>query len=237
MSEFKIKLKEKAKEKNIDLNEVMLDKFEKYMQLLIEWNEKMNLTAITEEDEIIEKHFIDSLSLVSSVKEKDKVADIGTGAGFPGIPLAIYFNSNIYLTLVDGLNKRLIFLEEVIKQLDLKNIKIKHSRAEELGRDNEYREKFDIICSRAVASLNVLLEYTIPLLKKDGKALIMKGSNVQEEITQAKNAMEKLNCKIKGINNYIIMGDNERSNIIIVKQQATSSIYPRHGSKVKKQPL
>ena len=150
--EFFEKMQEKSKDLDIHFSVEQLEQFFEYMKLLIEWNEKMNLTAITDPDEIIFKHFIDSITILKEIKDNFKLVDVGTGAGFPGIPLSI-MNPTLKITLVDSLNKRLIFLQEVVKELKLENIEIIHARAEELGQNKEYREMFDVATSRAVANL------------------------------------------------------------------------------------
>ena len=157
------------------------------MNLLLEWNEKINLTAITEPKEVILKHFIDSATIIKYIEDNMKVVDVGTGAGFPGIPLNI-MNSKANYVLVDSLNKRINFLNEVINNLQLNNINTVHSRIEDFGKDN--KESFDIATSRAVASLNILLEYLLPLVKVGGICICMKGSNVKEEIGNSKKALE-----------------------------------------------
>ena len=151
--DFKLSLKEEAKKNGLELTDSMLDKFEIYKDLLLLWNEKINLTAITDEYEIIMKHFIDCLEIVKYIKNGENIIDVGTGAGFPGLVIAIYFEDKVNITLLDALNKRLIFLQEVIEKLHLKNIKIVHGRAEEIPRKQEYRECYDIVVSRAVANL------------------------------------------------------------------------------------
>lgn len=238
--DFKEKLKQKAIENNIILNEIMLEKFEKYKDLLIEWNEKINLTAITEEDEIIVKHFVDSLECTKYIDLGSSVADIGTGAGFPGVVIGIYFEDKVKITLIDALNKRLIFLEEVIKHLELKNINIIHSRAEELGVNGKHREKYDIVVARAVASLNILLEYTTPYVKINSKCLLMKSDNSKKEIDEAKNALKELNCRVSNEYTYTLNVKDElinRSIVEIIKIRSTPQKYPRIYAKIKKQPL
>ena len=157
IKEFREILMEYLKTMDIKLNDEQIQKFYKYMELLLEWNEKINLTAIIEPKEIILKHFVDSLTIAKYIKEKDRLIDVGTGAGFPGIPLKIY-REDIEITLVDSLNKRINFLNEVIEELNLSNIETVHSRAEELGKNKKYRERFDIATSRAVANLSTLSE-------------------------------------------------------------------------------
>ena len=183
------------KEINIVLNEEQIEQFYKYMNLLIEWNEKINLTAITKPEEIILKHFVDSLTIAKHIKKEETLVDMGTGAGFPGIPLKIY-EKDLKVTLVDSLNKRIKFLNEVIEQLNLEKIETIHARAEEFGKNKKYREKFDISTSRAVANLSTLSEYLIPLVKVNGKVISMKGQEVQEEVKQAQKAIQILGGKI-----------------------------------------
>lgn len=237
---FKMKLKEKASENSIELDDEMFEKLEIYKNLIIEWNEKINLTAITDEDEIILKHFVDSLECVKHIGEGTIIIDVGTGAGFPGIVIAIYFKGKVKITLLDALNKRLIFLEEVKTKLNLKNINIVHGRAEEVANTQNFREKYDIALARAVAALNILLEYITPYIKIKGKALLMKGDNVKEEISNSKNALKTLNCSISNEFNYELNSENEvfnRSIIEVKKDGSTPNKYPRNYGKIKKQPL
>ena len=186
-------LKEKAHKIGIELNSYQIEQYYKYMNLLIEWNEKVNLTAIIEPEDIILKHFIDSLTIAKYINENDKIADIGTGAGFPGLPLKILKPQN-EIILIDSLNKRIKFLEKVIEENKLENISALHIRAEEIGHNELYRGGFDIVTSRAVAKLNVLLEYMLPLTKVGGKCICLNGPNIEQELEETKNAnitMEK----------------------------------------------
>lgn len=176
--EFGRKLKSKAQKIDIELKEMQIKQFYEYMKFLLEWNEKINLTAITDENEIILKHFIDCMSIQKYINNNDNIIDLGTGAGFPGVPLKIMM-PKAKITLVDSLNKRINFLNQLINKLELKNIKTIHSRAEELAKNKEYREKFGVAVSRAVAPLNILAEYTLPFLKISGKLVAMKGSNAR----------------------------------------------------------
>ena len=234
---MKNKLKEISKEINIELNEEQLNKFKKYMDLLLEWNEKINLTAITEEDEVILKHFVDSMTVLKYIEDGASFVDVGTGAGFPGIPVSIV-NNNINVTLVDSLNKRINFLEEVISEIELKNIKSIHSRAEDFGQNKQYREKYDISVSRAVANLSVLVEYLLPLVKVGGKCICMKGSEVEEEITNAKFAIKELGGKIEFVDEFCLPGTDIKRNIIVIrKEKETPKKYPRKSGTPSKQPL
>ncbi|NLC88357.1 MAG: 16S rRNA (guanine(527)-N(7))-methyltransferase RsmG [Clostridiaceae bacterium] len=233
---FSEQLKNKANQINIKLEDEQIKQFYKYMNLLLEWNEKVNLTAIVDPEEVILKHFIDSITIKKQINEKEKVIDVGTGAGFPGIPLSI-IDDNINITLLDSLNKRVIFLEEAIKELELKNIKAIHGRVEEFAKNKNEREIYDIATSRAVAPLNILLEYLLPLVKIGGKCICMKGSNI-EEIKDAKNALDILGGKIESIEEIILPGSDIKRNIIIVKKvKQTPLKYPRKAGTPSKEPL
>ena len=233
MEQFKEKIGKKCPE----LTELQQEQFENYKDLLLEWNEKINLTAITEEDDIILKHFIDSMTILKHVDEKSSIVDVGTGAGFPGIPVKIA-NPSINVTLVDSLNKRLIFLEEVIKNLNLEKIKTVHSRAEEFGQNNIYREKFDIATSRAVANLSVLVEYLLPLVKVGGKCICMKGSDIEEELQNSKDAIKTLGGQIEKIEEFTLPESDIKRNIIVIKKiKKTPNKYPRKPGVPSKDPL
>lgn len=238
--DFKQVLKEEAEKIDIVFTDKQLLAFEIYKQLLVEWNEKINLTAITEDYEVIMKHFIDCLEIVKYIEEGSNIIDVGTGAGFPGIVIAIYFDGNVKITLLDSLNKRLIFLEEVINKLQLKNISIVHGRAEEMAHKEEFREQYDVVVSRAVANLSVLLEYDSPYIKVDSKCLLMKGDKVESEIEESKKALDILKCKIN--NNYTysykVNGEVYKRNILEIKKiNNTPNKYPRNYGKIKKNPL
>lgn len=230
-------MQEKLKKLEIHFSMEQTEQFFEYMKLLIDWNEKINLTAITEPEEIITKHFIDSLTILKYIKNDYKIVDVGTGAGFPGIPLCI-MNPTIKMTLVDSLNKRLIFLQEVVNTLKLKNIEIVHARAEELGQNIKYRETFDIATSRAVANLSTLSEYLIPLVKINGKIISMKASNAKQEIDEAQNAIQILGGQIESIEEFNLPeSDIGRTVIIINKNKPTSKKYPRKAGTPSKEPL
>ena len=190
LEEFKVEFKNR----NNMVTDEQVEKFYNYMDLLLEWNEKINLTAITQPEEVIEKHFIDSLTILDQINNEDNVIDVGTGAGFPGIPLAIC--SNAKFTLVDSLNKRINFLSEVKEKIDLKNVELEHGRAEDLAKDKKYREKFDVAVSRAVAPMNVLIEYLLPYVKVGGKIICMKGPKAEEELGQLDTGIEILGGKL-----------------------------------------
>lgn len=229
--------KQKLNEFDIKINDEQIKSFEKYMNLLLEWNEKINLTAITQPEEIKLKHFVDSLTVLKYINDDDKVIDIGTGAGFPGIPLKI-MNKNTKITLLDSLNKRINFLNIVIEKLDLSNIQAIHGRAEEIARNKFYREKYDVAVSRAVANLSTLTEYMLPFVKIGGKCICMKGANVNEELERAQNAIKKLGGEIERVDNfYLSDNDNERNIIVIKKVKETNPKYPRKAGTPSKEPL
>ena len=232
---------EQMQEKSMDLGVRFLveqtEQFFEYMNLLIEWNEKMNLTSIIEPEEIILKHFIDSITILKEIEDNSKVVDVGTGAGFPGIPLSI-MNPTLKITLVDSLNKRLIFLQEVVNKLNLKNVEIVHARAEEFGQNKKYRESFDISTSRAVANLSTLSEYLIPLVKVGGKVISMKASEAQEEINEAKKAIQVLGGKIERIDEFNLpQSDIGRTVILIKKEEKTPNKFPRKPGTPSKEPI
>ena len=236
-STFNEGLLEKASTMGVRFSVEQMDKFYKYMNLLIEWNEKINLTAIIEPNEIILKHFIDSITILKDIKDGSIVVDVGTGAGFPGIPLSI-MNPTLKITLVDSLNKRLIFLQEVINELDLKNVELVHARAEEFGRNKKYREKFDVATSRAVANLATLSEYLLPLIKINGKAISMKAGNASQEIEDAKKAIKTLGGNINNIEEFKLpQSDISRTIIIIDKISGTPGKYPRKPGTPAKEPI
>lgn len=221
---------------NVNIDDDMLNKLNRYYELLVEWNEKMNLTGITEKEEVYLKHFYDSLTIskVIDLTKEETLCDIGTGAGFPGMVLKIVF-PNLKITLVDSLNKRLDFLNEVIKDLNLKDIETIHARAEEYAVTN--REIFDVVTARAVASLPILLEYTMPLVKVNKYFIAMK-ANAIEEIENSKNALIKLSGNIEQISQFILpIEESNRTIIKVIKKQKTNNIYPRKYSEMKKKPL
>ena len=222
---------------SIFLTQKQIEQFYDYMNLLLEWNEKFNLTAITKPEEIILKHFIDSIIPINNIKKDSKIVDIGTGAGFPGIPLKIV-RPDLKITLVDSLNKRISFLEEVIKKLQLEEIEAIHARAEEFGRNKNKRESFDIAVARAVAKLNTLVEYLLPLIKVDGILIAYKGLNSIEELNEAKKAIEILGGKFENSFEYVLPKDKGIRNIIIIRKiKSTPIIYPRDKNLPKLKPI
>ena len=235
--EFEEMMKSYSEQIDVEINTSQIEAFYKYMKVLLEWNKSINLTAITEEKEIIIKHFIDSITINKYIKNKKNVFDIGTGAGFPGIPLKI-INPKIKFTLIDSLNKRINFLEEVKKLLNIEQLELVHSRAEDLAHDNEYREKADVVISRAVSNLSTLAEYMIPFLKKDGLCICMKGNNINEEVSNSENALQTLGAKIENIYKFLLPNSKiERSLIIIRKVKNTPKNYPRKAGIPVKKPL
>ena len=228
---------EYGKEIDIVFTKEQLKKFYQYMNLLIEWNEKINLTAIVKPEEIILKHFIDSLSIIKYIDQNKKVIDVGTGAGFPGVPLKIV-RDDLQITLLDSLNKRIIFLNEVIKKLGLENINTVHARIEEYAKNKNYRETYDIAVSRAVANLTTLSEYMLPMVKVKGMAICMKGSEINEELEKSKHSISILGGKIAKIDCFLLpKSDYKRNLIIIDKTNKTPMKYPRKPGIPSKEPL
>lgn len=233
------KFKEGLEELNIELSENQVQQFMEYYELLVEWNKVMNLTAITEFDEVIEKHFLDSLCLVKNMDMSKPIMmlDLGTGAGFPGIPLKIAF-PKLEVVLMDSLNKRINFLNKVIGKLGLLKITAVHGRAEEMARKKEYREMFDLVVSRAVANLSSLSEYCLPFVKKGGCFVSYKSAESDQEITDAKNAIFLLGGKTGDIVKYQVPGsDMGRSLVKIEKVKQTPKAYPRKAGTPSKNPL
>ena len=221
----------------LKLNDKQIKNFYNFMNLLIEKNKVMNLTGITEPKEVILKHFIDSLTILKYIDKSSSVIDVGTGAGFPGIPLKIAENS-IKMTLLDSLNKRINFLNEVMEITNLEEIKTIHGRAEDYGKNINYREKYDIAVSRAVAPLNVLLEYMMPFVKVGGKCICMKGNNCEDEIENAKNAIKILGGEIEKIEKFTLPNsDNNRTILIIKKLKKTGFQFPRNAGTPTKNPI
>ncbi len=222
---------------NINLSEKNIDKFSRFKELLVEWNKKMNLTAITEENEIVLKHFIDSLTSLKYIDDNGKIIDVGTGAGFPGIPIAI-MKENAEITLLDSLNKRLNFLNEVKNNTNLNNVKLVHGRAEDFGQDINFREKYDISISRAVANLSTLSEYLLPFVKVGGKCICMKGPDSDKEIEEAKNAIIRLGGKIVKIEKFNLPdSDIGRTIIVIEKIKNTPKEFPRKAGTPSREPI
>lgn len=226
--------KEELKKIGIEATELQLEQLHKYFELLVEYNKVMNLTGITAEEDVYLKHFYDSLTLarVIDLNKVSNLCDIGTGAGFPGMVLKIMY-PELEVTLVDSLNKRIEFLKVVIKELGLNTIEAIHARAEEYAIKN--REKFDIVTARAVASLNVLLEYSMPLVKVNGCFIAMKGKNEEED---SSNALKELSSEIELVDNFLLpIEESSRALIKVKKEAKTASKYPRKFAEIKKKPL
>ena len=229
----------KTKKMSIQLNKEQSIQFQKYYELLIEWNKVMNLTAITEYEEVVDKHFIDSLSIEKAVDLNiiEKVIDVGTGAGFPGIPLKIVY-PHLKITLLDSLNKRINFLNVVISKLKLENIEAIHGRAEDIAKDKKYREQFDISVSRAVANLSTLSEYSLPFVKVGGLFISYKAEKADEEIKNAEKAVSVLGGKIEKIIKFQLPEtDIGRTLVKINKIKITAKKYPRKAGLPSKEPL
>lgn len=233
-------LNEELRQINIFITDIQAEQFFKYYQLLIQWNSIMNLTAITQQNEVVTKHFVDSLSLKRVIDDigqtSSSLIDVGTGAGFPGIPLKIVF-PKLDVTLLDSLNKRVKFLNEVINQLELKNIRAIHGRAEDLGHNNVSRETFDVAVSRAVANLSTLSEYCLPFVKIGGIFVSYKSGKIEEELDNGKRALKKLNGEIEDIVSFSLPNLDERCLVKVRKTGVVNKKYPRKAGLPSKEPL
>ena len=232
-------MKTAADEVNIEFNEDMYNKFIKYMRLVQEWNQKINLTAITEDEDFIKKHFIDCIKAFKSpeLKNAKTVIDVGTGAGFPGMPIAI-LREDIEVTLLDSLNKRINFLDLVVRELGLKNVTTIHSRAEDGARNKNLRESFDIATSRAVANMAVLSEFCLPYVKISGYFIALKGPAIEEELENSKKALSVLGGKLLRVDETIIEDTDLNHNIVVVEKiKECPKTYPRKAGTVTKKPI
>lgn len=226
-------------EKGIQLTEQQLEQYERYYETLVEWNEKMNLTAITEKGEVYLKHFFDSLTagFYFDFREEFSLCDVGAGAGFPSIPLKIAF-PDIHVTIVDSLNKRIHFLEHLAKELRLENVRFIHDRAESFGQLKEHRESYDVVTARAVARMSVLTELCLPLVKVGGTFIAMKGSSGQEELQTGKKAITLLGGAVKEKYSFLLpMEESERNIFLITKEKPTPKKYPRKPGTPNRSPL
>lgn len=233
------KFKNGLQQLHIALSEKQMEQFLQYYELLVEKNKVMNLTAITEFDEVVEKHFLDSVSLTQQLDlhQPLKVLDLGTGAGFPGIPLKIVF-PELEITLMDSLNKRVLFLQDVISSLQLENIEAVHGRAEEAARNKKYREGFDLCVSRAVANISTLSEYCLPFVKVGGSFISYKSSTIEDELEEGKKGIAILGGKVKDVYKFTLPDSElQRSFVIIEKEKKTPKAYPRKAGTPSKEPL
>lgn len=233
------KFKNGLQQLHIALSEKQMEQFLQYYELLVEKNKVMNLTAITEFDEVVEKHFLDSVSLTKQLDlhQPLKVLDLGTGAGFPGIPLKIVF-PELEITLMDSLNKRVLFLQDVISSLQLENIEAVHGRAEEAARNKKYRESFDLCVSRAVANISTLSEYCLPFVKIGGSFISYKSSTIEDELEDGKKGIAILGGKVKDVYKFTLPDSElQRSFVIIEKEKKTPKAYPRKAGTPSKDPL
>ena len=237
MNDYNTLLFDETKKNGMELSDKQIAQFNLYYELLTAKNKVMNLTAITEYNDVVKKHFIDSMmiSRVLDMKKINSLCDVGTGAGFPGIPLKIVY-PHLHLTLVDSVGKRVNFLSEVVEKLGLEDVEAIHSRTEDLAHNSKYREKYDLVTARAVASMNVLSEYCIPYAKIGGYFAAYKSGNIEEEIENAKNAVKTLGGKIEKTDVFELY-DMGRSIVLIKKVNSTPKIYPRKAGTPSKNPL
>ena len=236
IEEFKKTFEEEAKNNNITVNNEEIVNFYKYMIGILEWNNKVNVTAITEEKLFIVKHFIDSLLINHYLEGTKSIIDIGTGGGFPGIPLKI-LNKDKKFTLIDAVNKKLNVIRDLAEKIGLENLEVIHARAEELASKQEYRERYDIATTRAVSNLSTILEYMLPFVKVGGMAICMKGPNYKEELNEAQNAIKILGGKLEFIETINLEGEMERNILVIKKVKNTPNKYPRKQGKPLKEPI
>lgn len=226
-------------ERGIELTDLQIQQYETYYELLVEWNEKMNLTAITEKKEVYEKHFYDSVaaSFFFDFSKVHSVIDIGAGAGFPSLPIKILY-PHLHVTIIDSLNKRISFLKYLCQELRLNHVTSIHGRAEEIGVNPQYREQFDVVTARAVARLNVLVEYCLPFSKVGGFFVVLKGSDASNELAEAKKAIKLLGAKTNRVEKLTLPSDEAERNIIIIdKHSETPKGYPRKSGTPSKKPI
>ncbi len=236
LEEFQKIFEEECQKNQIQYDAKKAELLYQYMKLILEWNEKINVTAIKEEQEFIVKHYVDSLSISNYVRDAKRILDIGTGGGFPGIPLKIYHLDKEF-TLIDSVNKKITVINDVIEQLKLSGIEALHVRAEDLARDSQYREQFDVVTTRAVSRLATIAEYMLPFVKIGGKAICMKGPNVEEEMEEAQKAIRILGGRFERVEKLNISGEFERNLVILEKVKSTDKKYPRGQGKPAKEPI
>ena len=234
--EFKKIFLEELEKNNLKLDENKIKTFYDYMLGILDWNDKINVTAITDEREFIRKHFVDSLTVCRDIEDGESVIDVGTGAGFPGIPIKIV-KENSKVTLIDSVNKKLNVIRNISEEINLQNLEIIHTRAEDLANKEEYREKFDVVTTRAVSNFSTIVEYMLPFIKVGGKAICMKGPNFKEELEVSKKAIDVLGGEISSIRTEIISEDFERNIIIIKKVKNTPKKFPRGQGKPLREPI
>ncbi len=236
VEEFREIFIEEADKNNIYIDKKVISKFYTYMIEILEWNNKVNLTSITDERMFIVKHFIDSLTINGFIQDKETIIDIGTGAGFPGIPLKIV-NEDKKITVVDSINKKLNVIRSINNKMNLKNLDIIHSRAEDLARRKEFRENFDVVTTRAVSNFSTIIEYMLPFLKVGGIAICMKGPNYEDELRNGKKAINILGGKLVDIKKINVDNELTRNIILIKKIKKTPEKFPRGQGKALKEPI
>ncbi len=237
--EYKSLLKGGLEQLNIEFTTEQVEKLEVFKELMLEWNEKINLTSITEPEEVDIKHFLDSATCLATgyIKAGDNIIDVGTGAGFPGIPIKI-LNEKVSITLLDSLNKRIKYLEDVVSKTELKEVTLLHSRAEDAGISKQHRERYNIVLSRAVAAMNVLCEYCLPFVKVGGYFVCQKGPSYKEELDNADAAIKTLGGRLKEVKSYKLpYSDITHYIIIIEKIKITPTKYPRKAGKPSADPI
>ncbi len=238
--QFMDKLKEEALKQSIELPKETLEKMYEYKELLVEWNDKINLTTIIEDYDVIIKHIVDSLIVTKYIKEGQSVIDVGTGAGLPGIIIAIYFEGNVKVTLMDSANKKITFLNDVISKLNLKNVQTINGRAEEVCHKKQYREGYDIAIARAVAKINVLAELLSGYIKIGGNCIFMKAGSVEEELNEASGALSQMQLELEKEDKYNIKYMEEtlsRTIVVAKKTEKLEEDYPRIYGKIKNSPF
>lgn len=229
----------KLNEQNIQLNAYQIEQFDKYFQILVEWNKKMNLTSLISQSDVYLKHFFDSISIVFYVNMKKitTICDVGAGAGFPSIPLKICY-PHLEITIVDSLKKRIGFLSHLVDELELDHITLEHSRAEDAGRNKRHREKYDLVTARAVARMSVLSELCLPFCKQNGQFIAMKGANFDKELQEGKKAISTLGGDIDKVHTFTLPAEHsERSIVIINKKRKTPNQYPRQAGTPNRNPI